>query len=257
MTDNSTRIHRNKIKKTQHGNTPLRQTAQTLAHLGTGRGYHALVLHGGLHDERRPTKGSRSGTREKTRINDTWGPPKDRRENGQPEFEGTCVISRQPAFSVPFESSDHHETMRWLVATKRFLMVRIPLGNRSKTTIVMVIHAHPGRSKEANQQNQQIFDRVSGLAAGMGNSPLMICGDLQHEPRKQSRHLDVALSQGWPTDLGESQKLPGTEQAPAHVRARRDQKNASGFCTRQRSILFRCERFMKWCSETWYPNPRV
>ena len=43
------------------------------------------------------------------KINVTWGPPMDRREDGQPEFGGTCVISRQPAFSIPSESSDYHE----------------------------------------------------------------------------------------------------------------------------------------------------
>ena len=32
------------------------------------------------------------------KINTTWGPPMDRREDGRLEFGGTCVISRQPAF---------------------------------------------------------------------------------------------------------------------------------------------------------------
>ena len=48
------------------------------------------------------------------KINVTWGPPMDRREDGQPEFGGTCVISEQLAFSIPFEknvamASDHQE----------------------------------------------------------------------------------------------------------------------------------------------------
>ena len=44
----------------------------------------------------------------------------------------------------------------------------------------------------------------------------MICGDLQHEPRRQSRHLDFALSQGWLTDLGQTHKPAGAAQ-PLHT----------------------------------------
>ena len=62
---------------------------------------------------------------------------------------------------------------------ERFMMVRIPIGSGSKTMVVMVVYAHPGRCKEANQQNQHT---VGALAERTGNSPLMICGDLQHEP---------------------------------------------------------------------------
>ena len=40
----------------------------------------------------------------------------------------------------------------------------------------------------------------------------MICGDLQHEPRRNSRHLDFALSQGWLTDLGQTHKPAGAAQ---------------------------------------------
>ena len=96
------------------------------------------------------------------KINVTWGPPMDRREDGQPEFGGTCVISRQ---SIPFESSDYHETLRWLLTTKRFLMVKIPIGNGSKNVTLMVVYAHLGRDKEANARNERIFDAVVGLAA--------------------------------------------------------------------------------------------
>ena len=102
------------------------------------------------------------------KISVTWGPPMDRREDGQPEFGGTCVVSRQPAFSIPFENSDYHETLRWLLTTKRFLMVRIPTGDGSKNVTVMVVYTYPGRGTEANTQNQQIFDTVVGLAAGLG-----------------------------------------------------------------------------------------
>ena len=59
---------------------------------------------------------------------------------------------------------------------------------------VMVVYAYTGSGKEANAQNENIFDTVVGLAAGLGDTPLMICGDLQHEHRKQSRHLDFTLS---------------------------------------------------------------
>ena len=45
------------------------------------------------------------------KISVTWGPPMDRREDGQPEFRGTCVISRQPALSIRFENSDYHSRL--------------------------------------------------------------------------------------------------------------------------------------------------
>ena len=146
------------------------------------------------------------------KISVTWGAPMNRREDGRPEFGGTCVISRQPAFSVLFENSDYHETLRWLLTTKRFLMVKIPIGNGSNNVAVMVENAYTGPSKEANAQNEHIFDTVVGLTAGLGDIPLMTCGDLQHEPRKQSRHLDFALSQGWLTDLGQTHKPVGAAQ---------------------------------------------
>ena len=90
-----------------------------------------------------------------------------------------------------------------------------PIGNGRKNVTVMVVYAYPRRGKEANTQNERIFDTVVGLAAGMGDAPLMICGDLQHEPRKQSRHLDFALSQGWLTDLGETHR-PAEAALPLH-----------------------------------------
>ena len=107
-------------------------------------------------------------------------------------------------------------------------MVKIPTGNGSKTVTVMVVYAYPGRGKEANTQNEYIFDTVVGLAAGMGNAPLMICGDLQHEPRKQSRHLDLALSQGWLTDLGEAYK-PAEEIFSLHTYEQGDTKTRLDF----------------------------
>ena len=60
------------------------------------------------------------------KISTTWG-PMDRRQDGQPESGGTCVISRQPAFSVPCDDPGNRETMKWLVDEK-ILMVRIPTG---------------------------------------------------------------------------------------------------------------------------------
>ena len=146
------------------------------------------------------------------RINVTWRPPMDRREDRQPEFGGACVIFRQPAFSIPFESSDCHETLRWLC-------------NGSKNVTLMVVYAHTGRGKEANARNEHIFDAVVGLAAGLGETPLMICGDLQHEPRKQSRHLDFALRQGWLTDLGQTHK-PARAAQLLHTYEQRDTKRA-------------------------------
>ena len=106
------------------------------------------------------------------KLNVTWGAPMDRREDGQLEFGGTCVISKQPTFSNLFERSDCHETLRWLLTTKRFLMVKIPIGNGSKNVTLMVVYAHPGRGKEANARNEHIFDVVVGLAAGLGETPL-------------------------------------------------------------------------------------
>ena len=92
----------------------------------------------------------------------------------------------------------------------------------------MVVYAYPGRGKEANTQNERIFDTVVGLAAGMGDAPLMICGDLQHEPRKQSRHLDFALSQGWLTDLGETHR-PAEAALPLHTYEQGDTKTRLDF----------------------------
>ena len=90
------------------------------------------------------------------KINVTWGPPMDRREDGEPEFGGTCVISRQPAFSVPFENSDDHETLRWLLTTKRFLMVKIPTCNGSKNVTLMVVYAHPEARKQTRGMNTSL-----------------------------------------------------------------------------------------------------
>ena len=147
------------------------------------------------------------------KINVTWEPPMDRREDGQPEFRRTCVISRQPAFPIPDESSDYHETLRWLLTTKRFLMVKIPIDNGSKNVTLMVVYAHTGRGKEAHARNEHIFDAVVALAAGLGENPLVICGN---EPRRQSRHLDFAVSQGCLMDLGQTHKLAGAAQ-PLHT----------------------------------------
>ena len=65
---------------------------------------------------------------------------------------------------------------------QRFLMVRIPIGNGSKNVTLMVVYAHPGRGKEANARNEHIFQAVVGFASGLGETHLMICGDLQHGP---------------------------------------------------------------------------
>ena len=86
-------------------------------------------------------------------------------------------------------------------------MVNIPIGNGSKGVTVMAVYAYTGSGKEANAQNEHIFDTVVCLAAGLGDTPLTICGDLQHEPRKQSRHLEFALSQGRLADLGHALSL--------------------------------------------------
>ena len=148
------------------------------------------------------------------KINVTWGPPMGRREDGQPEFGRTCVISRQPTFSVPLESSDYHETLRWLLATKRFLMVRIPFGDGCKNA-----------TREMNTSLTQWVCPAAGLGKKL---PLVICGDLQHEPRRQSRHLDFALSQGWLTDLGQTHKPAGAAQ-PVHTCEQGDTKTRLDF----------------------------
>ena len=223
-TDTSTRKHSNRAKRAEQGNPRFPQLKQiTIMAINTTslrRHWPSLVrekdiTHWACTDVRMLKEDqlwlSERYTKE-DKISVTWGPPMDRREDGQPEFRGTCVISRQPAFSIPFENSDDHETLWWLLTTKSFLMVRIPIGNGSNNVTVMVICAHPGRGKEANTKNQQIFDTVVGLAAGLGDTPLMICCDMQREPRRQSRHLDFALSQGWLTDLGQTQKPVGATQ---------------------------------------------
>ena len=115
-----------------------------------------------------------------------------------------------------------------LLTTKRFLVVKIPIGNGNKNFTLMVVYAHSGRGKEADAQNEHIFDAVVGLAAGLGDTPLMICGNLQHEPRRQSRHLDFALSQGWLTDLGQTHKAAGAPQ-PLHTYEQGDTKTRLDF----------------------------
>ena len=50
-------------------------------------------------------------------------------------------------------------------------MVKIPIGNGSKNATLMVVHAHPGRGKEANAQNEHVFDAVVGLARWFGRDP--------------------------------------------------------------------------------------
>ena len=71
------------------------------------------------------------------KINVTCGPPMDRREDGQPEFGGTCVKS---------------------LTTKRFLMVKIPIGNGSKNATLMVVYAHtPGEArKQTSRMNTSL-----------------------------------------------------------------------------------------------------
>ena len=56
----------------------------------------------------------------------------------------------------------------------------------------------------------------------------MICGDLQHEPRRQSKHLDFALSQGWLTALGQTHKPVGATQ-PLHTCEQGDTKTRLDF----------------------------
>ena len=56
----------------------------------------------------------------------------------------------------------------------------------------------------------------------------MICGDLQHEPRKKSRHLDFALSQGWLTDLRQTHEPVGAAQ-PMHTYEQGDAKTRLDF----------------------------
>ena len=84
------------------------------------------------------------------------------------------------------------------------------------------------RTSRERQGSKQILDTVVGPAARLGDTPLMICGDLQHEPRRQSRHLDFALSQGWLTDLGQTHKPVGATQ-PLHTCEQGDTKTRLDF----------------------------
>ena len=68
-------------------------------------------------------------------------------------------------------------------------MVKIPIGDGSKNVTLMVVYAHPGRGQEANAWNEHIFNAVVGLAAGLGETPLMICGDLQTEKAVEALRL--------------------------------------------------------------------
>ena len=156
-TDTSTRKHSNRTKRAEHGNPRLPQSKQiTIVAINTtslGRHWHNMarekdITHWACTEVRMLKEDqlwfSERYTKE-DKISVTWGPPMNRREDGQPEFGGTCVISRQPAFSVPFENSGYHE---WLLTTKRFLMVKIPTGNGSKNVTVMVVYAYPGEARK-------------------------------------------------------------------------------------------------------------
>ena len=70
-----------------------------------------------------------------------------------------------------------------------------------------------------------MFNAVVGLTAGLGGTPLIICGDLQHE---LGRHLDFALNQGWLTDLGQTHKFAGAAQ-PLHTYEQGDTKTRLDF----------------------------
>ena len=41
-------------------------------------------------------------------------------------------------------------------------MVKISIGHGSKNTTLVVVHALPGRGKEANARTEHIFDAVVG-----------------------------------------------------------------------------------------------
>ena len=58
------------------------------------------------------------------------------------------MISRQAAFSVFFENSNYHETLRWLSTAKRFLMMKIPTDNGSKNVTLMVVYALSGEARK-------------------------------------------------------------------------------------------------------------
>ena len=90
--------------------------------------------------------------------------------------------------------------------------------NRDWQQNLMVIDAYSVRSKEANQKNQCTFEATVGLAAGVGNTLLMICGNLQYETRKQLRHLDLALSKVWLTVLEGHLQAVRIRASLAHVR---------------------------------------
>ena len=91
----------------------------------------------------------------------------------------------------------------------------------------MVVYAHPGRGKEANARNEHILHAVVGLAACLGETPLMICGDLQHTSTSRSAK---AGSRTWDrrTNLLEQLK-PCTPMSKVV-------QNARGLCTGQRGL---------------------
>ena len=103
------------------------------------------------------------------KITATWRPPMDRGEDGQPQFGGTCVISRQPAFSVPFDDLGYHETMEWLTSTKRFSMVRIPTENGSRTVAVMVILCLDRKEQRAQPEESSHLRHNRWTCGGHGN----------------------------------------------------------------------------------------
>ena len=57
---------------------------------------------------------------------------------------------------LPFRSllrvSDYHETLRWLLTSKRFLMVKIPIGNGSKQERYTDGGVHTSREKQGSKR---------------------------------------------------------------------------------------------------------
>ena len=151
-TDTSTRKLSNRTKRAEHGNPSSPQSNQVTRHW-PNLAREKNITHWACTEVRMLKEDqlwfSERYTKE-DKMHATWEPPMDRREGRRTAgiWRNMCYFQTARFFGL-FENPDCHETLRWLLATKRFLLVKIPIGNGSENVTLMVVYAHPGRGKEA------------------------------------------------------------------------------------------------------------
>ena len=155
-TDTSTRKLSNRTRRAEHGNPSPQPKQITIMAINTTsliRHWPNLarekdITHGGSNAERGPAVvlgAIHEGRQDKCHLGTADGQT-GRRTAGI--RRNMCYIQTACFFDSFFESSDYHETLRWLLTTKRVLMVKISIGNGSKNATLMVVYAHPGEARK-------------------------------------------------------------------------------------------------------------